>query len=59
MMQKKLMGLGISHPKQLQEILGCSLSLAYKVWYGKANLSRKQAQKIKENTGTSLDYLLS
>lgn len=58
MMQKKLMGLGISHPKQLQEILGCSLSLAYKVWYGKANLSRKQAKKIKTETGTSLDYLL-
>jgi hypothetical protein len=57
-MNKKLMGLGISHPKQLQEVLGCSLSLAYKVWYGKANLSRKQAQKIKENTGASLDYLL-
>ena len=57
--QKKLIGIGISHPKELQEILGCSMSLAYKVWYGKAPLSRQQAVKIKEKTNASLDYLLS
>jgi len=58
MVQKKLIGLGISHPKELQRMLGCSLSLAYKVWYGKANLSKKQAEKIKKQTGASLDFLL-
>lgn len=56
--KKKLIGLGISHPKKLQKMLGCSLSLAYKVWYNKANLSKKQAEKIKQKTGASLDYLL-
>lgn len=59
MVQRKLVGLGISHPKELQKMLGCSMSLAYKVWYGKANLSKKQAETIKLKTGASLDYLLS
>ena len=59
MEQKKLIGLGISHPKELQKLLDCSMSLAYKIWYGKASLSRKQAVKIKRKTNASLDYLLS
>lgn len=53
------MGLGIQHPKDLRKMLGCSMSLAYKVWYDKAALSKKQAEKIKEKTGASLDFLLS
>jgi len=57
-MKKKLVGLGIKHPKDLRIMLGCSMSLAYKVWYGKANLSLMQAEKIKSKTGASLDYLL-
>lgn len=57
-MKNKLVGLGINHPKDLKLMLGCSMSLAYKVWYGKANLSRMQAEKIKQKTGASLDFLL-
>jgi len=57
-MKKKLIGLGIKHPNELRAMLGCSMSLAYKVWYKKAALSRKQAEKIKKKTGASLDFLL-
>jgi hypothetical protein len=58
MVQKKLIGLGISHPKDLRSKLGCSMSLAYKIWYGKAPLSKKQAETLKREYGASLDYLL-
>ena len=57
--RKKLTSLGVQNPQELRELLKCSMSLAYKVWYGKANLSIKQANKLKEKTGVSLDYLLS
>lgn len=58
-MKRKLIALGYTHPKDLQVALGCSMSLALKIWYEKANLSKKQALKIKEKTGASLDFLLN
>ena len=56
-LNKRLIALGINHPQDLKEILKCSDSLALKLWYRKANLSRKMAQKLKKKTGYSLDFL--
>jgi hypothetical protein len=57
--RKKITSLGINGPVDLRSLLGCSMSLAYKIWYGKAKLSVKQARVLKEKKGASLDYLLS
>jgi len=57
--RKKLTSIGISGPQDIKKILKCSDSLAIKLWYDKANLTVRNAQKIQRATGASLDYLLS
>ena len=60
MVRKKLIGLGIKDRKELQQILGCSQSMANKLWYGQVgHLTPKMAIIIKKKTGASLDFLLS
>jgi len=64
-LQEKLKGLGITSYKELERLTECSESLAKQLWYGSKRegkplpLSRQMANKIKEKTGASLDYLLS
>uniref|UniRef100_A0A6H2A0H0 Uncharacterized protein n=1 Tax=viral metagenome TaxID=1070528 RepID=A0A6H2A0H0_9ZZZZ len=64
-LQEKLKGLGINSYKDLEGLTACSESLAKQLWYGSIRngkplpLSRQMAEKIKEKTGASLDYLLS
>jgi len=57
MNNRRLIAIGINHPKDLKKLLKCSDSLALKLWYRKAYLSRKMAEKLKEKTGYSLDFL--
>jgi len=64
-LQEKFRGLGIISYQNLQAVAGCSESLAKQLWYGSKRkgkplpLSRQMANKLKEKTGASLDYLLS
>ena len=64
-LQDKFRFLGINSYKDLVRLVSCSESLAKQLWYGSKRegkplpLSRQMANKIKEKTGASLDYLLS
>ncbi len=57
--QKKLRAVGINSVKELNKIIGGHLDLSYKIWNGRAPLSKDRAIIIKEKTGASLDFLLS
>jgi hypothetical protein len=57
-MKKKLIALGIRSPKELQNVIGGTESLALKVWYGAVPLSKQKAIILKKKTGASLDFLL-
>ena len=55
---EKLRVLGISTPEQLMKVTGKKLTLCRGILKDRIPISKAVAEKIKESTGASLDFIL-